>query len=82
MSRRFKRLAAMRRNPRDDWTIDDVVSLCGNFGLDCQPPSHGSHYVVSHPRIDGLLTVPARKPIKPIYIMLLVDMVDSVLELE
>lgn len=82
MSRALKRLAAMKRNPRDRWTIRDASALCGDFGLDCQPPSQGSHLIVSHPKVEGLLTIPARRPIKPFYVMLLVQLVESVLELE
>jgi hypothetical protein len=37
---------------------------------------------VSHPKVEGLLTIPARRPIKPFYVMLLVQLVESVLELE
>ena len=82
MSRALKRLAAMRRNPRDDWAIADVIALCGGFSLDCQRPSHGSYCVVSHPEVEGLLTIPAKGPIKPFYIMLLVQLVEGGLELE
>ena len=81
MADAFKRFAAMKRNPRNDWAIGDVLSFCVNSGLHCHPPSRGSHYVVSHPAIDGLLTIPATSPIKPIYIMLLVEMAEAVLEL-
>lgn len=80
MSRALKRLAAMKRNPKDDWTIDDVAQICRNFGVDCKSPAHGSHYVVSHPRAKGLLTVPFKRPIKPIYIILLVDLIECILE--
>jgi hypothetical protein len=80
MSRAEKRLAAMKRNPRDDWTIEDVVALCRGFGLSCKPPASGSHYTVSHPDVPGILTVPARRPIKPVYIILLVELVECVLE--
>lgn len=81
-SRSMSRLAEMKRNPRDNWTIQDVVLLCHSFGINCKDPSNGSHYVVSHPDVEGLLTVPVRRPIKAIYIMLLVQLVEYVLEIE
>ncbi len=67
----------MKRDPRDNWTISDVALVCRDFGLDCKPPSTGSHYIVSHPKIEGLLPIPVRRRIKPIYIMLLIDMIES-----
>ena len=40
-----KRLENMRRNPRDNWKIDDVEALCREFGFLCSPVSGGgSHY--------------------------------------
>lgn len=77
MARRDKLLAAMKANPKADWTIGDVETICRAHGIACKAPSRGSHYVLSHPLIDGRLTIPARRPIKRIYIQLLIDMIDS-----
>jgi len=76
-----KRLDAMRRNAKDDWTIEDIESVCreyAEFGLTLEPPSHGSHYKVSHPECEEILTIPARKLIKPIYVKRFVSMIDSI----
>ncbi len=74
-----KRLAAMRNNPRSDWKITDVESVCREFGMLCQPVSGGgSHYKVGHPKIAGKLTIPSKRPIKPVYIRKLVEMIDAV----
>lgn len=77
MARGAKLLASMRANPRGDWTIADVATVCRAYGIECAPPSRGSHYQLNHPGIEGRLTVPSRKPIKAVYIQLLVDMVDA-----
>jgi hypothetical protein len=77
----FKQLSAMRRCP-NDWTIRDVEHLCRNLGLACRAPKRGEHHVISQPKVEGLLTIPTRRPIKPFYIMLLVQLVESSLELE
>jgi hypothetical protein len=61
-------LARMRANPRSDWTIGDVETVCQTYGLRCTPPSGGSHYTVRAPGMAIILTIPARRPIKPIYI--------------
>lgn len=74
-----KRLDQMRRNPQGDWTIADVEAVCAAFGLICRPPrGGGSHYGIAHPQIAGILTVPSRRPIKPVYIRRLVKMIDAV----
>ena len=77
MAKAEKLLAAMRANPRGDWQIGDVETLARMHGIACKAPRRGSHYVLSHPRIAGHLTVPAHRPIKAIYIRLLLDMIES-----
>jgi len=78
MRHAYARLKAMKQNPRDDWTIRDLVSLCRTFGLDCRAPTHGSHYTVSYSKVEGILTVPGDRRIKPIYVMLFVQLIESV----
>ena len=77
MTRKAKLYAAMKANPRGDWTIADVQAVCSNYGLSCKSPTRGSHFTLSHVTIKGHLTVPARRPIKEIYIRLLIEMVES-----
>ena len=66
----------MRANPRD-WKISDIERVCRAFDITCSAPKRGSHYKLQHAKISGILTVPARKPIKPIYIKLLLEMIDT-----
>jgi hypothetical protein len=73
-------LARMRANPVADWVISDVDKLCREHGLTLSPPSGGSHYFVSSPFIEGSLSVPARRPIKAIYIKQLVSLCVAHLE--
>jgi hypothetical protein len=74
----FDRLSRMRRNPVGDWKIEDVEAICRECGLICTPPSGGSHYKISHPTRRDILMIPARKPIKPVYIRKLVRLVEAV----
>lgn len=77
MARIDKLLMSMRRNPQGDWTIGDVEAVCRAYHIDCTTPSRGSHYQLRHDRIPGRLTIPSRRPIKTIYIRLLLDMIDA-----
>jgi len=71
-----KLLVAMRANPRD-WTISDIERVCRLHDISCSAPKRGSHYKLMHRAIRGILTVPAHKPIKSIYIRLLLEMIDE-----
>ena len=69
----------MRANPKGDWTIADVEALCREFGIGCRPSRSGSsHYKLRHVGLGLVLTLPFKRPIKPVYIRKLVDMVDTV----
>ena len=70
-------LERMRSNPRD-WRIGDVASVCRAAGVACTPPRKGSHYKVKHDDAATILTIPAHRPIKPVYIRALVRFIDAV----
>jgi hypothetical protein len=73
-----KRLEAMAANPRSNWTIADVEALCSEFGVSCAPPTGGgSHYKIAHPSLREKLTIPFKRPIKPVYIKKLVAFVKA-----
>ncbi len=72
-----KLLDRMRANPRD-WRIEDVASVCAAFGIGCTPPRNGSHYKIKHDAMPLILTIPAQRPIKPVYIRELVRFIDAV----
>jgi len=42
-------------------------------------PRRGDHYKVSHAALAEILTIPAARPIKPVYIRRLVAMVEAVM---
>ena len=61
--------------------IEDVAKVCQEHGIRCSPPSGGgSHYKVSHPSQRDILTIPNRRPIKPIYIRKLVRFIEAATE--
>jgi hypothetical protein len=74
-----KRLADMSANSRGNWTIADVEAVCREFGISCAPPTGGgSHYKIAHPRLREKLTIPFKRPIKPVYIRKLVAFIKAV----
>ncbi len=71
-------LDRMRSHPLSDWSILDVEKVCREFNVRCVAPSGGgSHFKVSHPSQREILTVPFRRPIKPVYIRKLVRFIDA-----
>jgi hypothetical protein len=79
MRRGEKRLGEMRVNPAGDWRIDDVRVVCREFGIDLMAPrSGGSHYKVTHRSQRDILSIPASRPIKAVYIRRLVEFVEAV----
>ncbi|MSV34380.1 MAG: hypothetical protein EXQ47_02105 [Bryobacterales bacterium] len=75
MSNAAKLIAKMRRNPRD-WRIKDLKVIARSLGIDHD--QHGTSHVVFRHSAAGRLSVPARRPIKPVYVRLLVDFVSRV----
>jgi hypothetical protein len=76
MARAAKTLEALRANPRDR-RIETLETIAAAFGVNCRK-SGGSHVIFEHPAIVEALSVPARRPIKPIYVMRFVRLIDAV----
>jgi hypothetical protein len=70
-------LERMRRNPAGDWRIVDVETLCREYGLSFRFGKGTSHTHMRHPAAREILTIPARRPIKPVYIRKLVHYIDT-----
>lgn len=79
MNKKRKRLERMASNPQGDWTLEDVKVVCKGHGLVFRHDG-GSHCTVSRPSQAemGILTIPAHRPIKPIYIKKLVAFVGQI----
>jgi len=69
-------LERMRANPQADWTIADIERVCRMCGLTMTAPRRGSHYKVRDPASRTALTIPARRPIRAVYIRALVALAD------
>jgi hypothetical protein len=66
----------MRRNPRD-WRIGDLESLASRRGLEVRKPG-GSHAVFFHRATGRQLSVPAKRPIKPVYVEAFIALLDGI----
>ncbi len=73
MGKAEKILDKMRNNPRD-WRIDSLKSVARGHGIKWRQHKT-SHVTFRHPN-GAKLTVPAHRPIKPIYIMKFVHLVE------
>ena len=76
MSKIDKLISKLRNNPKDT-NIDVIRKVLDKYNLE-YIWGKGDHLNVKHPSIDYILTIPAHKPIKPIYIIKLLKMIDEI----
>lgn len=74
MSKAQKLLEAMANNPRD-WQISQVETVARAFGLTIHCPG-GSHHILRN-AAGKKVSIPAHRPIKPIYIRQLVRLIQT-----
>lgn len=76
MAPKLPLLKRMKENPKADWAINDIETLCRSYSVKISPPTGGgSHYKVYSELLEEILTIPSHKPIKPIYIKKLVSFI-------
>jgi len=64
----------MKANPLD-WRIESLRSVAESYGLVYRQPG-GSHVIFRHPN-GAMLSVPSRRPIKPIYVKKFVRLIEE-----
>lgn len=74
MVRTTKTVARMKANPQD-WRIEDLKSVAEAHGVVHRQPG-GSHVIFRHPN-GAMLSVPARRPIKPVYVRKFVRLIEE-----
>ena len=74
MSKFDKLIIKMRANPRD-WRIDDLKAVAERLNIDYRQP--GTSHVTFRLAHGSKITVPAHKPIKPIYIKQFLELLDE-----
>ncbi len=75
MARAGKLLDKLRRNPRD-WRIERLQTVAEAYGV-AWVHEGGSHCMFRTAKGEKL-TVPAKRPIKPVYIRHLIDLIDTI----
>jgi hypothetical protein len=70
-----KILVRMRNNPTG-WRIEDLKTGAARYKIEYRQPGT-SHVTFRHPS-GAKLTVPARKPIKPVYVRKFIELTDEV----
>lgn len=76
MSKVSKLLASLRANPRDR-RIDELESVAKRFGVRVRK-SGGSHFVFLHPDSELAVTIPFKRPIKPVYVTQFLALLDDI----
>ncbi|ABA59195.1 type II toxin-antitoxin system HicA family toxin [Nitrosococcus oceani] len=76
MSKAEKLLAKMRTNPRG-WRIDELETVAKRFGIDVRKTG-GSHFVFLHPDSELAVTIPFKRPIKPVYVTQFLALLDDI----
>ncbi|MCM1512528.1 MAG: hypothetical protein NC112_05410 [Oxalobacter formigenes] len=78
MSKISKLLDAMKANPKD-WRIEDLKTVARRLRIEIRNDG-GSHHVFSYPGLSKAVSVPAHRPIKPVYIRAFVEFCNQVKE--
>jgi len=78
MTQTDKILARMKNNPRD-WRIEDLEAVARAQGVTIRKPS-GSHVIFDYLGVVEAPSVPAHRPIKPVYVKAFVAFIEAVQE--
>ncbi|GAW86541.1 conserved hypothetical protein [Bathymodiolus platifrons methanotrophic gill symbiont] len=76
MSKIDKVIQKMRDNPRD-WKLDSLEVIAKRFDIQVRK-SGGSHAVFMHKDSNIVVTIPAKRPIKAVYIYQFLVLLDDI----
>ncbi|TXK99328.1 hypothetical protein BMR02_07815 [Methylococcaceae bacterium HT1] len=76
MSKIDKVIQKMRDNPRD-WKLDSLEVIAKRFNIQVRK-SGGSHAVFMHKDSNIVVTIPAKRPIKAVYIYQFLVLLDDI----
>lgn len=71
------------RERQNGWRIEDLQTIAEMNGVEWRRPGRGgSHVIFSVAGVRDIVSVPARRPIKPIYIKQFLALIDAAGEIE
>lgn len=76
MSKTDKIIQGMRDNPTN-WRISSLEAVAQRLGIHVRKTG-GSHVVFLHDDSELIVTVPAKRPIKPVYIVQFLALIDNI----
>ena len=76
MSKKDKLIQKMRDNPKD-WTLETLEVIAKRLDIQVRK-SGGSHAVFMHNDSSIVLTIPAKRPIKSIYIVKFLALINDI----
>lgn len=77
-----KTLQKMRRN-QTGWRIEELQSVADENSVGWRRPGHGgSHVIFSASGVREIVSVPAKRPIKPVYIRQFLALIDNAEEVK
>ena len=69
------------RKTQTGWRIEDLQSVATEHSLEWRRPGRGgSHVIFSAPGIREIVSVPSKRPIKPVYIKMFLALIDAAAE--
>ena len=73
-----KTLQKMRKR-QIGWLIEELQAVVEDNFVECHKPGRGgSHVIFSAPGVREIVSVPAKRPIKPVYIKQSLALIDAV----
>jgi hypothetical protein len=72
-----KTLEKMRKHPLG-WRIEELQAVAERSSVEWRRPGRGgSHVIFSAPGVREIVSVPSKRPIKPIYVRQFVALIDA-----
>ena len=76
MTKADKIVDRMRRNPRD-WRMESLEAVARRFGVEVRKTG-GSHFIFLHADSEMAVPIPFNRPIKPVYIVQFLALIDDI----
>jgi predicted RNA binding protein YcfA (HicA-like mRNA interferase family) len=80
MSKAEKLYGKMQDNPLD-WRVEDMETVARHFGFG-RVEGKGSHTKFYHEKLPEILTVPVKRPVKPVYVKQLLILIAKLEEMK